>query len=78
MLAFVFLILSFCPLNVCFVHYVSAIFSGTTRPQRPGELDGVDYKFLSVDEFMALEKSGNLLESGLYDGNLPHSCMKCN
>ena len=44
------------------------IFAGTTRPQRPGELDNVDYKFLTVDEFMALEKSGNLLESGLYDG----------
>lgn len=41
----------------------------TTRPPREGELDGVDYKFLSVNEFMALEKSGHLLESGIFDGN---------
>jgi hypothetical protein len=41
----------------------------TTRVPRPGELSGVDYTFLSVDEFLALEKSGNLLESGIYDGN---------
>ncbi|XP_014671282.1 PREDICTED: membrane-associated guanylate kinase, WW and PDZ domain-containing protein 2-like isoform X2 [Priapulus caudatus] len=41
----------------------------TTRPPRPEETHGQDYIFLSVDEFMALEKSGNLLESGIYDGN---------
>ncbi|XP_071805383.1 membrane-associated guanylate kinase, WW and PDZ domain-containing protein 3-like isoform X1 [Asterias amurensis] len=41
----------------------------TTRIPRDGETDGVDYKFLSVDEFMALEKSGHLLESGVFDGN---------
>ena len=42
--------------------------AGTTRPPREGEVNGVDYKFLSVDEFLALEKSGHLLESGLFDG----------
>ncbi|CAH1783197.1 unnamed protein product [Owenia fusiformis] len=41
----------------------------TTRTPRPGEINGVDYTFLTTEEFMALEKSGNLLESGLYDGN---------
>eukprot|EP00057_Strongylocentrotus_purpuratus_P000638 XP_001180066.2 PREDICTED: membrane-associated guanylate kinase, WW and PDZ domain-containing protein 1 isoform X2 [Strongylocentrotus purpuratus] len=41
----------------------------TTRPPREGEVNGVDYKFLSVDEFLALEKSGHLLESGLFEGN---------
>ncbi|XP_035677581.1 membrane-associated guanylate kinase, WW and PDZ domain-containing protein 1-like isoform X4 [Branchiostoma floridae] len=41
----------------------------TTRGPREGEVQGVDYQFLTVEEFMALEKSGNLLESGLYDGN---------
>lgn len=43
-------------------------FSGTTRLPREGEINGVDYKFLSPNEFMALEKSGNLLESGIFDG----------
>ncbi|XP_064633877.1 membrane-associated guanylate kinase, WW and PDZ domain-containing protein 2-like isoform X4 [Lineus longissimus] len=41
----------------------------TTRTPRPGEINGMDYTFLSMDEFMSLEKSGNLLESGIYDGN---------
>ena len=42
--------------------------TGTTREMRPEEKNGVDYTFLSVDQFLALEKSGNLLESGLFDG----------
>lgn len=41
----------------------------TTRQPRPGEQNGVDYTFLSIEEFNQLEKSGCLLESGLYDGN---------
>ncbi|CAF3013359.1 unnamed protein product [Rotaria sp. Silwood2] len=38
----------------------------TTRPSRPGEINGQDYTFLSVKDFHALEKSGKLLESGVY------------
>uniref|UniRef100_A0A8D9A780 Membrane-associated guanylate kinase, WW and PDZ domain-containing protein 1 n=1 Tax=Cacopsylla melanoneura TaxID=428564 RepID=A0A8D9A780_9HEMI len=41
----------------------------TTRIPRDGELNGVDYTFLSLEEFNQLEKSGCLLESGLYEGN---------
>ncbi|XP_076344342.1 membrane-associated guanylate kinase, WW and PDZ domain-containing protein 1-like isoform X2 [Tachypleus tridentatus] len=41
----------------------------TTRPPRPGEVNGVDYTFLTPEEFIALDKSGNLLESGIYEGN---------
>jgi guanylate kinase len=44
------------------------LFSGTTRPPRPGEINGQDYTFLSTKDFRALEKSGNLLESGVYKG----------
>ncbi len=40
----------------------------TTRPPRPEERQGADYTFLSREEFAALEKSGQLLESGVYDG----------
>lgn len=40
----------------------------TTRPPRPEERHGVDYTFLSPEEFIALEKSGELLESGVFDG----------
>ncbi|XP_046353265.1 membrane-associated guanylate kinase, WW and PDZ domain-containing protein 1-like isoform X6 [Haliotis rufescens] len=41
----------------------------TTRQPRPGEVNGVDYNFLCMEEFVVLEKSGELLESGIYDGN---------
>uniref|UniRef100_T1JEL2 Membrane-associated guanylate kinase, WW and PDZ domain-containing protein 1 n=1 Tax=Strigamia maritima TaxID=126957 RepID=T1JEL2_STRMM len=41
----------------------------TTRPPRDGEVNGVDYCFLSPEEFMILERSGKLLESGIFEGN---------
>ncbi|XP_015240758.1 PREDICTED: membrane-associated guanylate kinase, WW and PDZ domain-containing protein 1-like isoform X5 [Cyprinodon variegatus] len=41
----------------------------TTRSPREGEVPGVDYNFLSVEDFLELEKSGTLLEIGTYDGN---------
>ncbi|XP_034028590.1 membrane-associated guanylate kinase, WW and PDZ domain-containing protein 1-like [Thalassophryne amazonica] len=41
----------------------------TTRPPRNGEVPGVDYNFLSVEDFLELEKSGTLLEIGTYEGN---------
>ncbi|KAM4562129.1 membrane-associated guanylate kinase, WW and PDZ domain-containing protein 1-like isoform 4-T4 [Odontesthes bonariensis] len=41
----------------------------TTRPARDGEVPGVDYNFLSVEEFLQLEESGTLLEIGTYEGN---------
>uniref|UniRef100_A0A7N6A3C9 Membrane-associated guanylate kinase, WW and PDZ domain-containing protein 3 n=1 Tax=Anabas testudineus TaxID=64144 RepID=A0A7N6A3C9_ANATE len=41
----------------------------TTRQPREGEVPGVDYNFVSVEEFQELEESGLLLESGTYDGN---------
>ena len=51
-------------LNLFFFCFIT----GTTRSPRPGETNGADYTFLSVEEFLALEKSGQLLESGIYDG----------
>ncbi|XP_071961683.1 membrane-associated guanylate kinase, WW and PDZ domain-containing protein 3-like isoform X2 [Antedon mediterranea] len=41
----------------------------TTRAPRDEEVDGVDYKFLSTEQFIVLEKTGHLLESGIFDGN---------
>uniref|UniRef100_A0A8P4KNA2 Membrane associated guanylate kinase, WW and PDZ domain containing 1b n=1 Tax=Dicentrarchus labrax TaxID=13489 RepID=A0A8P4KNA2_DICLA len=41
----------------------------TTRTPREGEVSGVDYNFLSVEDFLELEKSGTLLEIGTYEGN---------
>jgi guanylate kinase len=36
--------------------------SATTRPPRPGEVDGRDYRFLTRDEFARLRAAGEFLE----------------
>jgi len=43
--------------------------AGTTRQAQPGERHGVDYNFIPVEEFKRMEKAGELLESGMYEGN---------
>jgi guanylate kinase len=44
--------------------------SATTRPMRPGERDGVDYYFLSRDEFVRRRDAGEFLEWASYAGEL--------
>lgn len=44
--------------------------AGTTRSPREGEVPGVDYTFLTVEEFLDLEHTGTLLEVGTYEGEL--------
>jgi guanylate kinase len=44
--------------------------SATTRPKRNGERDGVDYHFLSRDEFLRRVEAGEFLEWATYGGNL--------
>uniref|UniRef100_A0A9J8AQW0 Membrane-associated guanylate kinase, WW and PDZ domain-containing protein 1 n=1 Tax=Cyprinus carpio carpio TaxID=630221 RepID=A0A9J8AQW0_CYPCA len=48
---------------------LKTVRQGTTRLPRDGEVPGVDYNYLSVDEFLKLEQSGTLLEIGSYEGN---------
>ena len=43
--------------------------SATTRPPRPGEVDGKDYYFKSHDEFAALVDSDDMLEHAEVFGN---------
>jgi guanylate kinase len=43
--------------------------SATTRAPRPGERDGVDYHFLSPEEFAARVEQGDFLEHATYSGN---------
>ena len=43
--------------------------SVTTRPQRPDEVDGKDYYFVSHEEFHQLIRSNQMLEWGYYNRN---------
>ena len=43
--------------------------SVTTRPTRPHERNGVDYKFISVPEFLGMRDRGEFLESAEVYGN---------
>ncbi|WP_395306793.1 guanylate kinase [Mycobacterium sp. AMU20-3851] len=47
--------------------------SVTTRAPRPGEVDGVDYTFVSADEFQRLIDDGELLEWAEIHGGLQRS-----
>lgn len=47
--------------------------SATTRAPRPGEVDGVDYHFVSPGEFQQLIDSGDLLEWADIHGGLHRS-----
>jgi len=47
-------------------HY---IVTCTTRSRRRGEVDGVSYRFVSREQFLALRDAGELLESAEVHGN---------
>ena len=49
-------------MQVCELPLVLSV-SATTRPPRDGEVDGVDYFFLSDEEFRTRREAGNFLES---------------
>jgi guanylate kinase len=44
--------------------------SATTRRPRPGEVDGRDYHFLTLDEFEQRLARGDFLEHAMYAGNM--------
>ncbi len=50
--------------------------SYTTRPPRPGEVDGVSYSFVSEPEFIAMVDGGELLEWARVHGNLYGTSMR--
>ncbi|MEW6131850.1 MAG: guanylate kinase [Pseudomonadota bacterium] len=43
--------------------------SYTTRAPRPGEVDGIDYHFVGIDDFKAMAARGEFLESAEVYGN---------
>ncbi|KAF9129805.1 guanylate kinase [Mortierella sp. 14UC] len=44
--------------------------SNTTRKPRAGEVDGVDYNFLTRDEFLAGVERGDFIEHAEFSGNM--------
>ena len=42
--------------------------TATSRSPRPGEIDGVHYRFISVEDFEQLERRGHLLEHAIVHG----------
>lgn len=47
-------------------HYV---VTATTRPRRPGEIDGIHYYFMTEAEFTAQHEQGEFLEAAVVYGN---------
>ena len=43
--------------------------SDTTRPPKENEIDGEHYRFVTFEEFKALEENAMLLEHGTYKGS---------
>ena len=50
--------------------------SATTRPPRPGEVDGVDYFFVSETDFDAMISAGELLEHATVHGRYRYGTPK--
>ena len=44
------------------------LVTNTTRPRRPEEIDGVDYHFITKEQFAELEQSGDFLERAVVYG----------
>ncbi len=42
--------------------------SATTRPPRPGEVEGTHYHFVDAEQFARMEQSGELIESAVVHG----------
>ncbi len=49
-------------------HPFSRVITYTTRPQRPGEQNGVDYHFVTEADFLEKKDENFFLETNQYDG----------
>ena len=50
-------------------HGFKKLVTSTTRKQRDGEVTGVDYNFLTVDEFWLKKQNNEFFETVIYDNN---------
>ncbi|QSO50911.1 guanylate kinase [Alicyclobacillus curvatus] len=51
------------------------VVTSTTRSPRPGEVDGVDYHFVSQDDMNRMIDGGEMLEFTNYNGNIYGSAL---
>lgn len=61
------------------IFYITPIVSWTTRPPREGEKEGIDYHFVSEEEFLAAKQKGEFLEWSSFNGwyyGTPHSVIE--
>lgn len=57
-------------------HYdMKKVVTNTTRPMRVGEVDKIDYNFVSVEEFLALKEKNLFVETTFYNNNY-YGCLK--
>jgi guanylate kinase len=49
-------------------HPFHFVVTATDRPPRPGEVHGVDYFFLTTEEFLEMQRAGELLEHAIVYG----------
>lgn len=49
-------------------HNFSKLVSVTTRPPRHGEVEGLDYYFISNDDFLSLKKGNRLIQEVEFNG----------
>ena len=47
---------------------LTAVVTHTTRPIRQGEVDGIDYHFVSAEKFREIERDGGFVESATVYG----------
>ena len=48
------------------------IVTYTTRPKRAGEADGIDYHFITVEDFLKRRENGFFAETAEYDASFGH------
>ena len=61
--------------ELCKNYGYEKLITSTTREPRPGEVDGVDYHFLSKKEFLNKVEEGMFLEHAEYNGNMYGSSL---
>lgn len=54
---------------------IKKVVTNTTRPMRIGEINHVDYNFISIEEFLKLKQDNCFVETTIYNNNY-YGCLK--